>query len=133
MEHVNLLAVAVAALTSFMLGGFWYSPLMFLKSWEQESGQPSRTNEKGRHPAIVFGFAYVLAFIAALFFTFILGPQPGLAKAITQAFIVGLAFVASSFGINYLFGGQSLKLWMINAGYHVVQFLLYGLVFGLWS
>ncbi len=132
MEHVNPLAVAVAALTNFMLGGLWYSPLMFLKTWEQESGQAARTNDKGRHPALVFGLAYVLACVAALFFTWILGPQPGLSKAITQGLIVGLAFVASSFGINYLFGGQSLKLWMINAGYHGVQFFLYGLVFGLW-
>ncbi len=44
---------------------------------------------------------------------------------------VGLFWVATSFGVNYLFELKSLKLWLINAGYHTLQFTLYGLIFGL--
>ena len=46
--------------------------------------------------------------------------------------MIGLAWVAMSFGINYAFAQRSLKLWLIDAGYHVLQFTLYGLVIGLW-
>ena len=35
-------------------------------------------------------------------------------------------------GINYLFEARSLKLFVINGGYHTLQFTLYGLVLGLW-
>lgn len=132
MAHVNLLAVTVAALSSFLLGGLWYSPLMFLETWAKESAQDPRTNAKGRHPAFVFGMAYGLAFVAALCFAFILGPAPGLWPSLRLSLMIGLGFVAGSYGINYLFGGNSLKLWMINAGYHAVQFILYGFILGLW-
>ena len=41
------------------------------------------------------------------------------------------AMVAASFGINYLFERKSLKLWMINGGYHTLQFTLFGLILSL--
>ena len=45
--------------------------------------------------------------------------------------ILHFKVIATSFGVNYLFEQKSLKLWFINAGYHSVQFTLYGLIFGL--
>jgi CRISPR/Cas system-associated protein endoribonuclease Cas2 len=33
--------------------------------------------------------------------------------------------------VNYLFEQKSFKLWLINAGYHSLQFTVYGLIFGL--
>jgi hypothetical protein len=47
-------------------------------------------------------------------------------------FMVGVAFVATSFAINYAFAQRSLKLWLIDGGYHTLQFTLYGLILGLW-
>lgn len=47
-------------------------------------------------------------------------------------FIVGLGFIATSFGVNYLFAQRSMKLWLIDAGYVTVQFTVMGLVLGLW-
>ncbi|NJO13074.1 MAG: DUF1761 domain-containing protein [Gammaproteobacteria bacterium] len=44
----------------------------------------------------------------------------------------GLCWVAGSFGINYLFEQRSLRLFLINGGYHTVQYTLIGLVLGLW-
>jgi hypothetical protein len=46
--------------------------------------------------------------------------------------LVGAGFVATSFGINYAFAQRSLKLWLIDGGYHLLQFTLYGLILGLW-
>jgi hypothetical protein len=46
--------------------------------------------------------------------------------------LVGAGFVAASFGINYQFANRSFKLWLIDGGYHTVQFVLFGLVLGLW-
>jgi hypothetical protein len=40
--------------------------------------------------------------------------------------------VAASFGINYLFEQKSFTLFLVNGGYHTVQFTLYGLILGLW-
>jgi hypothetical protein len=40
--------------------------------------------------------------------------------------------VAASFGINYQFANWRTVLWLIDGGYHSVQFTIYGLILGLW-
>ena len=38
MPEVNYLAVGLAALSAFVLGGLWYSPLLFAKKWMAYTG-----------------------------------------------------------------------------------------------
>ena len=128
MAAINLWAVLVAALSAFMLGGLWYAPPVFGKVWQRESGAP----EQPWHPLKVFGGAFVLSLIAAAVFAMFLGPAPGLPLALGAGFSAGLCWVASSFGINYLFAQRSFKLFLIDGGYHTVQFTLYGLILGIW-
>ena len=128
-EGINWLAVIAAALSAFLLGGIWYGPL-FKNTWCREAGvDPDKPNG---HPARVFGVAFVAALFSAVFFAWLLGPAPHLHLAVHHGFMVGLAFVAMSFAINYSFAGRSLKLWLIDGGYHTLQFLVYGLILGLW-
>lgn len=130
MIDINILAVIACTVSSFALGGLWYSPIMFLKSWTKESGQVINTQAK--HPSVVFIVSILLAFISSLAFAFWLGPNPVLSYSLAQSLIVGVCFVAASFGINYQFANKSTKLLLIDAGYHIIQFLLYGLILGLW-
>lgn len=129
MEGIDILAVLVAAVSSFVLGGAWYSPLLFGKKWSRDAGME---NKQGGHPARVFGIAFVFALIAAVAFAWLLGPDPAPSVAIRQALLVGLGFVATSFGINYQFANRSFVLWAIDAGYHTAQFVLFALVLSLW-
>lgn len=46
--------------------------------------------------------------------------------------LVGVAFVAASFGIHDPFASRSVNLWLIDGGYHAVLFTLFGVVLGLW-
>jgi hypothetical protein len=129
MPDVDWLAVVLAAASAFVLGGIWYGPL-FKATWCREAGVDM--DAKGRHPAAVFGGAFALSLVAAWALAALIGrSEPSLAFALHVGFLAGLCFVATSFGINYLFAGRSLKLWLIDAGYHVLQFTLYGLVIGL--
>jgi hypothetical protein len=126
---LNWLAVLAAAVSAFLLGGLWYGPL-FLKTWSREAGVDPGAG--GRHPAQTFGVAFVAALFSAVAFTWYLGPRPSLPVAVHAGFLVGLAFVAMSFAINYAFASRSLKLWLIDGGYHTLQFTLYGLILGAW-
>ena len=129
MPDLNLWAVLAAAASAFALGGLWYGPL-FKHSWCREAGiDPDKPTG---HPAQVFGVASVASLAAAFAFAWFLGPRPELQSALHAGVMVGLAYVATSFGINYAFAGRSLKLWLIDAGYHTLQFALYGLILGLW-
>ena len=80
---------------------------------------------------MVFGVAFLLSLLAASVFAMLLAQRP-VDEAVKTGLLVGVCWVATSFGINYLFAARSLKLWMIDAGYHTLQFALYGLVIGLW-
>src|SRR5438309_11760153 len=133
---INLFAVIAAAVASFVLGGPWYSNAMFKKAWMREAGANAAALEPGskmqKHPGYVFGISFVFALIAAFVFALWLGPNPPLAYALQRGLLAGAGLVATSFGINYLFSARSMVLWAIDAGYHVVQFVLFGLVLGLW-
>ena len=63
----------------------------------------------------------------------VLGAAPPFAAAIKTGMIVGAGFVATSFGINCQFAQRSYKLWLIDGGYHTMQFVLFGAILGLWA
>lgn len=128
MDGINLWAVLVAAVSSFLLGGIWYGPL-FGKAWNAAAGMDP---QKQGHPAKIFGGAFVFSLLAAAVFAWFLGPQPPLSFAVCRGVLVGFGLVAASFGINYLFAQRGARLWLIDGGYHTVQFALFGLVLGLW-
>jgi hypothetical protein len=129
-DGINLLAVLVAALSSFLLGGLWYSPALFGRIWSREAGRDG-CSQPG-HSAKVFALSFLLALVAAWVFAIYLGPKPGFLFALGAGLAAGLGLVAASFGINYLFASRSLKLWMIDGGYHTAQFVLFGVILGLW-
>ena len=132
MEGFNVWAVLAAAVSAFLLGGLWYSPLLFLKPWTKASGLGDSKQVGAKHPALVFGISFVFALIAAAVFAVVVGPKPPLDFALGRGLMVGGGFVAACFGINYQFANKPFTLWLIDGGYHVAQFLLYGLVLGLW-
>jgi len=131
MPEFNVLAVLAAAVATFVLGGLWYSPALFGKAWQREAGvtdEQMRTSNKAR----VFGLAFILSLVAAFVFALFLGPRPPVSLGLGAGFSAGLCWVAASFGINYLFEQRSFKLWLINAGYHTLQFTIIGLILALW-
>ena len=38
MPEISWIAVVVAAIACFLLGGLWYSPALFGKAWQREAG-----------------------------------------------------------------------------------------------
>lgn len=131
MSDINFLAVTAAAVSAFALGGLWYSPLLFLKSWQQ-AAEISDERLKASNQGVILGGAFVLSFVAALVFALFLGSKPSLALGLGAGFSAGLCWVTASFGINYLFERRSLRLFLVNGGYHTLQFTLYGLILALW-
>jgi hypothetical protein len=105
--------------------------VLFGKAWSAASGV---TEEKARsaNMMVTMGTALVLAVLGAAVFAMFLGPRPAPGFAIMAGAAAGLFWVAGSFGINYLFEQRPLRLFLINGGYHMLQYMLIGLVLGLW-
>jgi hypothetical protein len=127
----SLPAVLVAAISSFVLGGAWYSPALFGRLW-QRLARLTDDDLRRSNPALIFGPAFVLAFVAAYVFGMFLGPNPSVPLGLGAGASAGLCWVGASMGINDLFERRPLLLWVINAGYHTVAFTLYGAIFALW-
>jgi hypothetical protein len=74
--------------------------------------------------------------VAALFISFfteiamMLGTSAFLAGLFAVVLCIG--FVATSFGVNFLFSRKPLKLYFIDVGYMVVSFFVMGVIIGSW-
>jgi len=128
---VNYFAVVAAAVSTFVIGGLWYSPLLFQKAWMAANGFREEDLQKGGTAAIFafsFVFALVMAFNLAMFLdapdtTITWGATAGLLAAIWVA--LGIATVA-------LFERRPWSYILINGGYWVVSFLVMGTIIGAW-
>ena len=129
MPDVNWIAVLLCGISSMVLGALWYSPALFAKAWQADAGVTDETIASG-NMALIYGGAFLLSLIAAAVFAMFLGREMGLGPSIAAGASAGLCWVAASFGLNYLFERRPLRLWLINGGYHTLQFTLFGLVLG---
>jgi hypothetical protein len=127
---VNLPALLVAALGGFVIGGLWYGPL-FQKPWMAASGM---SFDKGRQQNMlrVFGLTYVLNVVIAFGIALLAGRGHGVLWTAHAGFFASLIFIAPALGVIYLFESRSLKHWLINAGYQVVNATAMGAVLGAW-
>jgi hypothetical protein len=131
-QNLNWLAIIAAAVSAFILGGLWYSPLMFAKRWMKETGiteESTKNNNMGR----LFGFAFLLSFIAAFFLAMFIGSDAGAAFGALAGFMAGFGWVFTFLGISYLFESRSLAHFLINAIYSVVSLTIMGLIIGVWQ
>lgn len=128
---VNWLAVIVAALSSFVLGGIWYSPLLFAKAWMKENGF-TEEQLKNSNMAKIFGLTFVLSFVIAVNLAFFFGNETTWTQGMLYGGLAGFGWVAMSLGTIYLFERKSFKLWLIHAGYHTCQFIIMGAILGAW-
>ena len=134
---MNHLAILTCAISVFLLGAPWYSKAMFLRPWAKANGiDPDAPRPEGaKHPARVFGVAFLMAWVAAYAFAILVGygngPLP-LLHWLHHGLVCGAGIAATSFAINYQFANKPTVLLLIDGGYHIVQFAIYGLILGLW-
>ena len=127
--NINWISVLVAALATFIIGGPWYSPALFLKPW-LKAMNVTMTNRG--HPLRVFGLAYVFSVLSCAVLASMLGPAAGVLGGLRLGLLVGVGFVAASYGINYQFANRSLVALCIDGGFHILQFAAFGVVLGAW-
>ena len=130
MPDVNLVAVLLCGVSSLLLGALWYAPPVFGRAWQSGVGLSDEA-AAGGNMALIFGLAFLLSVAAAWGLAIFLAGFADWLSGLVWGAAAGLFFVATSFGISYLFERRSPVLWLINGGYHVLQFALFGLILGL--
>lgn len=131
--HLNHVAVLVSAAVNFLLGGLWYSPVLFARSWMSAVGISEEEIKKGASP-----LPYLLAFIASLFSAYALACVLSAVQAISLVdglligLMTGVGFVLPG-GVHYAFEHRSFKLYAINHSYSVVGLGLMGIILTMWK
>jgi hypothetical protein len=132
MSTLNWPAIIVATLAGFLIGGLWYSPVLFAKAWMRESGVTDEKMKTGSM-AKIFGFAFLWTFVMAFNLAMYLNaPGTDLAWGATAGFLAGFGWVAMSMFITGLFERKSITYMLINAGYMVVALTAMGAILGAW-
>jgi hypothetical protein len=137
---INYLAVVVAAIVIFVLGGLWYSPVLFQKRWIALQG---RTEEQIRSQAaaanmpLMYLTAFICAFIQAWVLAMVLGhmaqiAEMGVAHAAIFSALLWLGFTGSTSYITAMFSGKPKQLWAIDSLYYLVSFVLAGIILAVW-
>lgn len=132
MDGLNIWAVLVAALSTFLIGGLWYSPAVFGKAWMRENGF-TEESLKGSNMAKIFGLTFCLALIAAINLAMFLGPEDQPEMGALWGFAAGFGWVATFIGTHYLFERKSFTLFLINAGYSVIALTVMGVILAAWK
>ncbi len=131
LTDINWIAVVVATVAAFALGGLWYSKALFGDIWMQEVGLTEEAVNNANMP-MTFGGTFVLQLIATIALAAFLGADSTWLTGLETGITVGLVWVATAYGVTYLFEQRPLRLFLINAGYYVVLYAIVGTVLGAW-
>jgi len=133
---INYYAVFVSALAVNILGGLWYSPVLFGKIWLKLAGlTPEKmASEKARgmiHRYFISLIAsFVMAYVLAPFVA--VGARGSLAPALLLGFWLWLGFIVTRFVGPSLWEGKSWGLYFLNISYELVAILLMATILVLW-
>lgn len=130
--QLNIWAVLVAALSTFLIGGLWYSPAVFGKAWMKENGF-TEESLKNSNFIKIFGLAFLLALVAAVNLAMFMGPEDRPGMGALWGFLAGFGWVATFVGTHYLFERRSFRLFLINAGYSIVSLTIMGVILTAWK
>ena len=128
---INHLAVVVAALSDFVVGALWYSPLLFGKPWMKANGFTPEDLKKG-NPAVTYTVVLVLSLVISYILALFLGtPDTDATRGLTVGVYAGVLAVCAMTVIA-LFEKRSLGYILVNSGYILVGFAVKGLILGAW-
>jgi hypothetical protein len=159
----NLLAVLVAALSSFVVGFIWYNPKVFGTIWMKEAGFAQEQSKKGNMLKI-FGLTFVYSLMVAFTMPALVIHQMGALSMIggpmfvetakpsylafmadygdafrtfkhgaLHGFIAGIFLALPIISINGLFEQKSWKYMAIQAGYWIVILTVMGSIVCGWK
>lgn len=131
-SNINYLAVLAAAVSTFVLGGLWYSPLLFGKTWMRANSFTDadlQTFSKARMFGWSFFFAIVMALNLAMFLA---GPTTNVTWGMAAGGLAGLGWVTMAIAIIGVFENRSWTYILINGGYITVALVIMGAIIGAW-
>lgn len=138
--HINWLAVIVAGIVIFMLGGLWYSPVLFAKKWialQNKTEEQMRAEAASANMPLMYASAFltglIIAWAMAMVFVHIADDmQMNVGHGALLGAMLWLGFAATTSYATALFSGKPRQLWLIDSAYNLVSFVLAGIILAVW-
>lgn len=133
---INYLAVIVATLVHFLIGGLWYG-LIFgnkfiqLLGWTPEKLQQVANQSHGKEYLFAFLSSFVLVFVLAHFVQYT--KARGVAEGMQTGFWLWLGFVATTQLSTVVFEERNAGLYLLNVGYQFLACLATGAILAVWK
>jgi hypothetical protein len=130
---INWWAVLACVVVSMISGSLWFGPKTFFPVWWKAIGKSENDKPGGENMGLMWGGTLLASFVQAVSVAFmvkVMGSTTAGAGAMA-GFMLWFGFVAATSLTNKLFAGQ-LKAWVLEAGNHLINFVLFGAILGAW-
>lgn len=130
-QTLNIWAILAASASAFLIGGLWYSPVVFGRLWKKANrfGKDETPPGGAKVFGIGFLFSLVMAFNLAMFLN---DPKTTVAWGTVAGFLAGFGWAAMGIGIVSLFENRPWTYMVVNGGYLTVALTLMGAILGAW-
>jgi Protein of unknown function (DUF1761) len=117
---VNWFAIAAAIVSAFVIGGLWYSPLLFVHSWLKKSGVDKQVFDAGLRKALILDLFAAAATALVLNQVIRWSGAEGVASGLLVALVVWIGFVASVLITQVTYEHRPFAFFAISSGYRLV-------------
>lgn len=129
---INYLAVIVAVLAGYLLGGIWYSPKVFGNLWMSCLDKKAE-DIKGAGRTMAISFMLTFSIGLSMAFAIQMVGVTNWAGGAFLAFLISTGFILPHSINEYLFDGYNMKALAIHQGYRIVSTVIMGIILGAWQ
>ena len=131
----NFVSIVVAFGFSFVSGAIWFGPKTFYPIWMKERGIASgQLNSNQNKPALLFGGTILGVILQTLTLGLIInsiqhaGTEISVASGASIGLALGVGIAAFASLSHRLFGGESLKVWIIETANDAINLTVAGAI-----
>lgn len=135
--EVNWIAVALATLSTMIVGSIWYTPKVFGDRWMRLSGIRREDTQSGFVPALLVTLlvtavtAIVLAGTATIVHEYY-GGDNFLLDTVVTALVLWAGFTAARFVTHDAFDRRPAALTVLNVAHELVTIVVMAVIIGVW-
>jgi len=133
--HINYLAVVVAAVVAFALGGLWYSPVLFAKQWVKAHGYTEeQVKEMQKGAGKAYGVSALCQLLIALAIAVLVGyiHMERVGQGLKLGLLVWAGFAFPLGLMANMFSGKRITVFLIDTGYQLVYLLVMAAIITAW-
>jgi len=129
---INWWTILAAVVSSFVVGGVWYSPALFINQWLEMAGVEKAKFNAGMPRALIGDL--IASIVMALILNQVLVSSGAVEfpSGLLVTFLLWLGFVASVLLSSVTYEQKPVRYFTINAGYRLIVMMIMATVLTLW-